>query len=238
MELGSRQVAELLNISEKKLYQWITQKKIPVTRIGAQYRFNKAKLIEWAISEKIELPPSLFNENLQEAEDLFRLNQILEKGGIFYNLKGTDITSVLSEIVALMPFPEETDRNNVLQVLLARESMGSTGIGNGIAIPHVRNPIIMHITQPLISLCFLKKPIDFNSMDGKPVHTLFTIISPTPRTHLAVLARLSYALRDKAFSEIITKKSDKQTILAAAEAVEKTLDGSSSSAQSQKGLAS
>ena len=70
---------------------------------------------------------------------------------------------------------------------MARESLGSTGIGDGIAIPHVRNPIVMHIPRPTITLCFLEHPIDFGALDGQPVHTLFTIVSPTVRAHLHLL---------------------------------------------------
>jgi PTS system nitrogen regulatory IIA component len=76
-----------------------------------------------------------------------------------------------------MPLPEEVDRQFLFQVLLARESLGSTAVGGGIAIPHVRNPIVMHIPLPIITLCFLEHPIEFGAIDAKPVHVLFTIVA-------------------------------------------------------------
>ena len=83
-----------------------------------------------------------------------------------------------------MRLPEEVDSEFLYQVLLAREALGSTGMGDGIAIPHVRNPIVLHLSRPMVTLCFLETPIDFGSLDGKPVTTLFTLISPTVRAHL------------------------------------------------------
>ena len=238
MELGARQVAALLDISEKKLYQWISQKKIPVIRVGAQYRFNKARLIEWAISQRIQLPPSIFAEDEPDHSVAQKLDETLQRGGVFYNVKGADVQAVLEQVISLMPLSKGVDKDYVLQVLLARETMGSTGIGNGIAIPHVRNPIIMHINHPLISLCFLETPIEFHAIDGQPVHTLFTIISPTSRVHLQLLSRLSYALRDPEFAEAIRKKADRESIIASATRIERILGEASGRSTSKTGDAS
>ena len=79
--------------------------------------------------------------------------------------------------------------------ILAREALGSTGIGDGIAIPRVRNPIVLHLSRPIVTLCFLERPVDFGALDGQPVTTLFTLISPTVRAHLHLLSRLSYNMQ-------------------------------------------
>lgn len=226
MELTARQVAVLLNISESRLYRWISGKKMPVKRVGGQYRFNRAKLIEWAIANRITLSPTVLSEHDEGDLPVFRLDDALQQGGVFHQVKGADLCTVLEEIIALMPLPTAVDRQYLLQVLLARETLGSTGIGNGIAIPHVRNPIIMHITRPFITLCFLENPIEFNALDGKPVHTLFTIISPSSRTHLQVLSRLSFALRDPDFIQTVAGKADRESILSAAKRIETILTSS------------
>ena len=108
-------------------------------------------------------------------------------------------------------------------MLLARESLGSTALGNGIAVPHVRNPIVMHIPRPMITLCFLEPPIDFGAIDGQPVHTLFTIVSPTIRAHLHLLLRLAFALRQPAFAEVIARQGSREQILAASQAVDQSI---------------
>ena len=126
---------------------------------------------------------------------------------------GSDQPSVLQAVVRLLKVPTTVDRNFLYQVLLARESLGSTGIGNGIAIPHVRNPVVLHVSQPSVTLCFLENPIDFKALDGKPVHILFTMISPTVRIHLHLLSRLGFMLRDPAVLDALQRRASADELL-------------------------
>ena len=100
----------------------------------------------------------------------------------------------MREVVELLRLPDEVDRPFLLRVLLAREAIAPTAIGEGIAIPHVRNPVVLHVGRPAIALCFLEQPIEYDALDGKPVHTLFTIVSPTTRAHLHLMSKLSFVL--------------------------------------------
>lgn len=84
----------------------------------------------------------------------------------------------------------------LLQFLL---SLGSTGIGDGIAVPHVRNPVVLHVSKPTVTLCFLDHPIDFGAIDDMPVDTMFAIVSPSVKAHLHLLSRLAFVLRDPGF---------------------------------------
>jgi PTS system nitrogen regulatory IIA component len=101
----------------------------------------------------------------------------------------------------------------MLSVLLARESLGSTGIGDGIAIPHPRNPIVLHLSQPAITLCFLEQPVDFGAVDGKPVDKLFVITSPTVRTHLSLLSQLAWLLRQPDIRSALSRKEGAERLL-------------------------
>ena len=130
---------------------------------------------------------------------------------------------MLRAVVDTMKLPEEVDREFLYQVILAREALGSTGIGDGIAIPHVRNPIVQHLSRPMVTLCFLDHPIDFGALDGRPVTTLFTLISPTVRAHLHLLSRLGFALHHDAFKSAVTGQLGHDEILAALGQVEKAL---------------
>jgi PTS system nitrogen regulatory IIA component len=213
MQLSVRDSARLLNVSEKTIYRWVRQGKLPAYRVNEQYRFNRAELLEWATSQRINVSVEIFHEP-ERGADPPGLSEALRAGGIYYRLSGADKASVLRSVVEVMQLPEEVDRQFLLQVLLARESLGSTAIGDGIAVPHVRNPIVMHIPRPMMTLCFLEHPIEFDAMDGKPVHTLFTIVSPTIRAHLHLLSRLGYGLRQPAFAEAIARQCNRDAILA------------------------
>lgn len=219
MDLSVRDSAQLLKVSEKTIYRWVKQGKLPAYRINEQYRFNRAELLEWATSERLNVSADIFAEP-DGGGPVASLTEALRVGGIHYRVSGADKQSALKSLVEIMPLPEKVDRQFLLEVLLARESLGSTALGNGIAVPHVRNPIVMHILRPMVTLCFLEQPIEFGAIDGQPVHTLFTIISPTIRAHLHLLSRLGFALRQPAFSEAITKQGPREAILAACQAVD------------------
>lgn len=213
MQLSVKDVSKLLNVTEKTIYRWIKQESIPVYRINDQCRFNRAEIIEWATSRRIPLSADILTESDGSSVPLPSLVDTLKTGGIVYRLGGTDKPTVLRNIVEVMHLPEEVDREFLYEVLLARENLGSTGIGDGVAIPHVRNPIVLHITKPTITLCFLEHPIQFGSIDGEPVNTLFTMISPTVRAHLHLLSRLGFVLRDPAFKAALKQQFLRDKIL-------------------------
>jgi nitrogen PTS system EIIA component len=224
MQLTVRDVSTLLKVSEKTVYRWINQGILPAYRVSEQYRFNRAELLEWATSRKMNVSADLFEEPESNAASLPSLVEALQAGGIFYRLDGADKESALRAVVEHMRLPDEVDREFLLRVLLARENLQSTGIGDGIAIPHVRNPIVLHVSRPMIALCFLEKPVDFGALDGKPVHVLFSLISPTVRAHLRMLSRLSFALSDAGFKNAITGQASRDEILNHARRVEAALD--------------
>lgn len=214
MQLTVKDVTKLLNISEKTIYRWLKQGSLPAYQVGNQYRFNKAELLEWATSRRLGVSVDLFRENSEEAEHGKGLAEAMSAGGIHYRIEGGDKEAVFGNVVDLMKLPREVDRRFLLQVLLAREAIASTAVGDGIAIPHVRNPIVLHVTEPMVSLCFLEKAIDFGSLDGRPVNCLFTLVSPTVKAHLHLLSRIAFALRDGVFRNIVLKQGGRNEIFA------------------------
>jgi PTS system nitrogen regulatory IIA component len=212
MNLSVRETAGLLKVSEKTIYRWIKQQSIPAYRVQDQYRFNRAEILEWATSRRLPVSSDIFEEPEAEGQSVPSLLGALEAGGVFYRVSGDDKESALREVVALLRLPPEVDRGFLLRVLLAREAIESTAVGDGIAIPHVRNPIVLHIDRPSISLCFLERPIEYGALDGAPVTTLFTIMSPTTRAHLHLMSKLSFILKDPGVQEAIRNQSPRMEI--------------------------
>ena len=115
------------------------------------------------------------------------------------DLKSKDKVEVLKEITAVFHFGHsEIDVERMAEVLCARESLGSTGIGDGIAIPHGK---MQGLEGPVISFGRSRLGIPFDSLDGKPAHLFFMIMVPENTTgiHLKLLARLSKMLKDGDF---------------------------------------
>src|SRR5262249_9201997 len=126
----------------------------------------------------------------------------------------TDKETALREVVELLRLPAEVDREFLLRVLLAREAIASTAVGDGMAVPHVRNPVVLHVGRPALAVCFLERAIDYGSLDGKPVGILFPIISPTTRAHLHLMAKLAFVIRDTGVRQALEEQHARVEILA------------------------
>ncbi len=224
MQLTVKDVANLLKVNEKTIYRWLKKGELPVYRVGDHYRFNRSELLEWVTSRQINVSADIFHEPENSQLPNHNLLDALNCGGIYYRVEGDKKESAIKNVVQLMKLPQEVNKEFVTQIILAREAMASTAIGDGIAIPHVRNPIVLHITEPVVSLCFLEKPIDFNSLDGKPVNCFFTLISPTVQIHLHLLSRLAYTLRDNKFKNIIKKQGSREEIFSEIARIESLLN--------------
>jgi PTS system nitrogen regulatory IIA component len=220
MQLSVRDVVSLFKVPEKTVYHWIKENNMPAVKIGEQYRFGRTELLEWAMANQIRVPSGFFTEQEDGALSMSGFADALEAGGIFCGVEATDRESALHAVVRNMTLPEDVDRDFLFDVLLAREALGSTGMGDGIAIPHVRNPMVLQVPRALISLTLLAEPIEFGAVDGKPVYALFSLISPTVRAHLHILSRLAFTLRDEAFMATLMRRAPASEILEAARRVE------------------
>lgn len=165
MELSVRESASLLNVSEKTIYRWIKQGVLPAYRVHDQYRFNRAELLGWATARRLPVSFDIFT-GPQQTTPAAPLTDAISAGGIHYGVGGADRSAALRCVVELMPLPPDADREFVLHVFLTRESLGSTAIGNGIALPHARNPMVMSVPHPMITLCFLDQAIEYEALTG------------------------------------------------------------------------
>ena len=213
MQLSIRDITKLLNVAEGTVSRWIKQRGLPAQQVGGQYRVNRAELLEWATANQVRVSLELFDRLESDSESVPSLAEALGTGGIHYGLEDSDKDRALRALVQILPLPDGIDRELLLRLFLAREASASTAIGDGIAIPHVRNPIVLHVAKPAITLAFLSQPVDFGALDGKPVHVLFSIISPTNRSHLQLLSRLSFALHDGKLRETVARQAAREEIL-------------------------
>jgi len=203
MQLTLRQAASYLNVDEARLRGWIKKRGLPVHKLNERLYLNPVELWQWAMENGVVVSRRLLDDAKQAVGEVPPLSALLDAGGIHYDVGGADKSEALRDVVARLPLPGDFDRDFLVTVLEAREAMGSTGIGDGIAIPHARNPILLHVDQPLVALCLLRHPVDFDAVDGIPVHALFVVISPSIPVHLKILARLGLVLRDAALRRLL-----------------------------------
>ena len=133
------------------------------------------------------------------------LTQILQPTCVKAPLEGKDKQSVITELVDLLDTNGLLlDRNVVLEAVLAREQTRSTGIGLGIAIPHGKCKAVKEL---VMAIGVAGEGIDFASVDGKPVTTIFLLVSPVDQTgpHIQALARISRLMLDEQFKQGLEK---------------------------------
>jgi PTS system nitrogen regulatory IIA component len=202
-----------LDVPETTLKRWIKQRSLPAHFAAGQYHFHPSELLEWATANDIKVCLQLFEGPGVESESTPTLAAALEAGGIVHGIQAPGKEQALRSLIEVLPLPAGCDRELLLQLFLSREASSSTAVGDGIAIPHVRNPVVLNVARATVSLCFLDRPIEFAARDGKPVHTFFSLICPTARCHLQLLARLSFALHDAKFKEVVLRRGTREEIL-------------------------
>lgn len=224
MKLSMKTVAGGLNLPVSTIDRWIRQGRIPIQRSGTDVVFSHAALEKWAATHN--LPFSLYGNPVDDLppEALDCLASAMQRGKVCHRIAGKDATAVLRAAVACIDFLSEDSREELLEKLIEREGLASTGIGNGIAIPHPRDPLSQPPEMPVITTCFLDKPVNFNAIDDQPVSVLFLLISPTVKHHLHLLSRLSYCIRDRAFVAFLNQHPDAADLYLRVAEFEKQLD--------------
>lgn len=141
-----------------------------------------------------------------------KILDILAKESVIPELKGKTKKQVLEELIdAMLQHKPHLDRDRLMAVLLERERLGSTGIGDGIAIPHGK---MRDLDQLVLSFGRSSQGVDFESMDGKPVHLFFLLVAPEncAGIHLRALAKIARLLKNGAVRKRLGNVQDREEV--------------------------
>ncbi len=140
-----------------------------------------------------------------------KILDVLPKEAILADLRASDKKGVIEELVAPVVHLTDVSREDLARVLMERERLGSTGIGGGIGIPHGK---LKNIESLIMSFGLSRRGVDFESIDGKPTHIFFLLITPENSTglHLKMLARISKLLKNELFKTRLLNASDRDEI--------------------------
>jgi PTS system nitrogen regulatory IIA component len=129
-----------------------------------------------------------------------KILDVLPREAILADLKAQDKKGVLEELVEPIARLKEANPEELVLVLMERERLGSTGIGSGIGIPHGK---LKNLDELVLGFGLSRTGVDFESMDGRPTHIFFLLMTPENSTglHLKVLARISKILKNDTFRE-------------------------------------
>jgi len=147
------------------------------------------------------------------AETEVGLAELLERGGIYRDIRGTIPREVLFDFIGSLPLIPSVPVNKLLAAVQEREALMSTSIGHGIAIPHPRNPLISSRSEQFVALGFLNESVDWNSLDGERVDTLLLIVSASAKEHLQTLSKINFFCRQEDFRRLLRQRSDEEELL-------------------------
>lgn len=154
------------------------------------------------------------------------LSELFSPAAMNLNLASTDRDAVLNELVNQIPqlANQPEARKTLLRALQERELLHSTGIGDGIALPHARNALVGLVDEPIVVFARHASGIPYGAIDGAPARLFFLLIAPTVTQHLGILARLSRILRDpKVRQNLLTADQAQKVISLIQEAEAKSL---------------
>jgi fructose-specific phosphotransferase system IIA component len=151
----------------------------------------------------------------QAKEKNMKIMEFLSQKAILMDIKATKKEEVIKELVDTLISAtaiEKRCRNKLVDALMTREALGSTAIGQGVAIPHAKSDCV----EKLIAAFGLsKKGIDFDSLDGEPAYIFFLLVAPQDSAgpHLKALARISRLLKDKYFRDALRASTDDKSVI-------------------------
>lgn len=140
-----------------------------------------------------------------------KIIDVLKKETIVPDLKAGDKKGVIEEIALPVARTADIEHETLVSVLLERERLGSTGIGGGVGIPHGK---IKNLNSLVMGCGLSRNGIDFESIDRKPTHIFFLLVTPEKSTglHLTLLARISRILKSEPFKERLIRASSTEEI--------------------------
>ncbi|BBO86934.1 PTS fructose transporter subunit IIA [Desulfosarcina ovata subsp. ovata] len=146
-------------------------------------------------------------------DTVMKILDVLDKEAILVDLKAKDKIGILNELVAPTARITGIDPNDMVRVLMERERLGSTGIGDGIGIPHGK---LKNLERLVLGFGLSRKGVDFESIDGRPTHLFFLLITPEHATdlHLKLLARISRMLKKDSLKEMLMKAGSAEEVIA------------------------
>lgn len=144
-----------------------------------------------------------------------KIIDFLSKKAINADLKGTKKEEIIRELVDLLINAgevEKKDKSKLIELLIAREAMGSTAIGQGVGIPHAKSDCVGRL---IAAFGLSQKGVDFDSLDGEPAYIFFLLVAPQDSAgpHLKALARISRLLKDKYFRDSLKQSKDDKSII-------------------------
>jgi PTS system nitrogen regulatory IIA component len=138
-------------------------------------------------------------------------------GGVYYDILGGTCRDIMANVIEKIQDKIIAEKKDMLlQAVMEREALVSTGMENGIALPHPRIPLLGDDEKPFVTIAFPASiPEDWETLDNSKINTIFLIVSKSPKQHLDVMSKISFLCQQEKFKKLIFARASKNKIIEA-----------------------
>lgn len=200
-----QEVADLLRVSERTVYDWATNGQIPCGKLGTAWRFKRSEIESW-------IDRNLADKKGAEASSIISLRDVLSRDHVVRFDTSSKRESLQVLIDAVGNSTHVGSKAELEKGILDREELMSTGIGLGVAVPHVR---LKSIKKPMMAVGVCASDItDYDSIDSQPIRLLFMILAGSHQhaVHIKVLARVANLVKDSRFRDEVLNATETDSI--------------------------
>lgn len=224
--LTTKQLAEYLQISERSVYRLLERGEIPAVKVGAQWRFRQSAVDEWLDLQLQRMGAAELDEAFGAAltEGMPAIADLLSVENIFLDLPSGTRDRVLEALVERLQLPEPVDRELLLHRLIERETICTTSLPDGVAVPHTprgRPRLLRH--HDLVAVGRTLGPVEFGALDGKSTQILVLVLARDESAHLMLVARVSRLVREESVLRVMRAARTPEDVRAAIVAGERRL---------------
>jgi PTS system nitrogen regulatory IIA component len=229
MDLKVKDVAELLNVSEKTILSWLESGKIPAYKLNEQYLFSRSEIENWMVGFKQQMTKEgisfLEEETAHQKQEKkesstphkgglqqFSLYRAVNNGGILEQVPGATKEEVIRRAMKIIAPKLNLDAEVISELLLDREKLMPTALGHGIGIPHARD-FLLQDPLDMVVVVFPQIPLEYGALDGEPVHTLFFLFSSNDKRHLHLLAKIAHLSSNKEALKLLKSRPQGKELL-------------------------
>ncbi len=207
MDLEVEDVADLLGMQQQAVENWVEEGKIPAYKMGNEYRFSRIEIENWMMQRK--------QDDLGKTQtgwQQFALYRALHKGSVYRGIVGKDKETVIRNTMKKVADSLKIDAEGVSDLLLDRESLMSTALGRGIAVPHTRD-FLLEKGYDVVVTVFPDEPLEYDALDHQPITTLFFLFASSDKRHLHLLAKLAHLCAHQPALEFLKLKPNQEQLL-------------------------
>jgi len=200
--MDATEAACLLNVTKATLMRWVRQGLVR-SLDGRGRSFDRTELEVWARQRGLPMGAAS-RPRPAPPEDL--LAAAAERGAAISGVKPATASEAIEIALGALPGLDEQARRDLLEAVLERERMASTGLGHGLAVPHPRKPPSQLIEEAVVSVVFPDVALDWAALDGEPVHTVLLLLSPSAPVHLQILSGVARSLRSPELQGLLRER--------------------------------